>query len=136
MPVGRTRVATTSRSRAPISIPTPEPNARSLRKSLESSNAMGGSVAPRRVVPAQDMNRAIVTLRHVLHLLRDRAFGIGKLPVGEADPRGGADGEDGVAFAPQSRRAWAKGGTERGESRVRERGCLARMQDEPHAFGR
>src|SRR6266545_2630630 len=103
MPVGRTRAAATSRSLRPISRPTPEPKASSLRKSLEmeSSRAMAGSVAPRRVVPAQNVDGAIETGGHVLDLRGDRAFQIGELTVGQLYARGGADGENRVAFAPQ-----------------------------------
>src|SRR6516164_233729 len=102
MPAGRTRVTATSRSLAPISMPTPEPKARSLRKSLEvSSRGMCWSVAPRRVVPAQNMDRAIEAERHVLHLAGDGALHVRELSVGQPHARGGADGEDRVALAPQ-----------------------------------
>src|SRR3974390_491295 len=102
MPAGRTRATATSRSLVPISTPTPEPKARSLRKSLEvSSRAMCRSVAPRRVVPAQNMDRTVETGGHVLHLAGDGALHVGELPVGQPHARGGADGEDRVAFAPQ-----------------------------------
>src|ERR1035437_2195128 len=101
--LGRTRVTATSRSVAPISRPTPEPKASSLRKSLEmgKSRGMAWLVAPRGVVPAQDVDGGRVTGRHVLDQSRHRPLHIRKLPVGQPHPRRRADGEDGVALQAQ-----------------------------------
>src|SRR5664279_5052402 len=101
--LGRTRVTAISRSVAPISRPTPEPKANSFRKSWEraKSSGMVWLVAPRGVVPPQDMDRGSVTGRHVLDLRRHRPLHVRKLPVGQAHPRRRADGEDGVALQAQ-----------------------------------
>src|ERR1017187_2602126 len=80
--LGRTRVTATSRSVTPISRPTPEPKASSFRKSLVmgKSSGMVWLVAPRGVVPPQDVDRGSVTGRHVLDLRRHRPLHVRKLP--------------------------------------------------------
>src|SRR5262249_25051383 len=96
----RTCAAATSRSFAPISIPTPDPLASSLRKSrgMEVWVAMPGSVAPGRIVPAEDVHRRLHPLPHEFHLRRDRALQIGKLPIGQPQLRRRAKGKHGVAL--------------------------------------
>src|ERR1035441_9745915 len=111
IPVGRTRRAATSRSVAPISMPTPEPNASNLRRSLEMGiwKGMAGSIAPSRVVPPQDVDGGIVSHRHVLHLRPYRAPEVRELSVVEPQPRRGAQGDDRVASHHQAVRADADG---------------------------
>src|ERR1035441_4946810 len=123
IPVGRTRTAATSRSVAPISMPTPEPNASNLRRSLEMGiwKGMAGSIAPSRVVPPQDVDGGIVSHRHVLHLRPYRAPEVRKLSVVEPQPRRGAHRDDGVAFHPQAVRADADGLQEAAELILRKR---------------
>src|ERR1035437_6638421 len=87
--LGRTRVTATSRSVAPISRPTPEPKASSLRKSLEVGKSSGmWLVAPRGVVPAQDVDGGRVTGGHILDLGRHGPLHVRKQPVGQPHPRG------------------------------------------------
>src|SRR5207247_9539476 len=105
IPLGRTRATTTSRFVAPISMPTPEPNITSLRRSFEmgSSVVMPGSIAPgakSRVVPAQNVNRGIESGRHVLHLRRHRALQVRKLAVRGTHPRRRAHQNDRIALQP------------------------------------
>src|ERR1035437_2311182 len=109
--VGRTGAAATSRSVAPISMPTPEPNASSLRRSLEMGiwKGMAGAIAPSRVVPPQDVGRGIVSHRQVPHLRPHRAPEGREVSVVEPQPRRGAQGDDRVAFHPQAVRADADG---------------------------
>src|ERR1035437_9989830 len=97
--LGRTRVTAISRSVAPISRPTPEPKASSFLKSLEMGKSRGmWLVAPRGVVPAQDVYGGRVTAgQHITDLRRHRPLHVRKLPVGQSHPRRGAKGEDGVA---------------------------------------
>src|SRR5579871_2099923 len=99
---GRTRAATTSRSVPAISRPTPEPKASSLRTSLgmEVETGMPGLIAPSHVVPAQNMNRRIVSRGHEFHLRGHGALQVGKLAIGEAQLRGCAQGDDGIATHP------------------------------------
>src|SRR5260370_31342643 len=101
--LGRTRVTATSRSVAPISRPTPEPKASNFRKSLAiaKSRGMAWLVAPRSVVPAQDVDGRSVVWRHVLDLRRHGPLHVGKLPVGQPHTRCGAHGDDGIALQPQ-----------------------------------
>src|ERR1019366_699147 len=96
--LGRTRVTATSRSVAPISRPTPEPKASSLRKSLERGKTRGmGLVAPRGVVPAQDVDGGRkMAGKHITDLRRHGPSHVRKLPVGQPHARRGAKGEDGV----------------------------------------
>src|ERR1017187_10021732 len=107
---GRTRAATTSRSLPPISIPTPEPNCISFRRSLgiAISSGMAGSIAPSRAVPPQDVN-GIEARGHVLYLRRQRASKIGEPPIGE--PRAGrrAERENGIASQAQAVRGCPDG---------------------------
>src|SRR5271157_3599001 len=121
--VGRTRAVATSRSVAPISMPTPEPNASSLRRSLEMGiwKAMAGSIAPSRVVPPQDVDGGIVSHRHVLHLRPYRAPEVRELSVGQPQPRRGAHRDDGVAAHPQAVRGGADGLQELTELLLRKR---------------
>src|SRR5215469_12844190 len=78
----RTLAAATSRSVAPISMPTPDPKAISLRRSLVRELAPGiRSVAPRRIVPAQDVDRSVVSWRHILHLRGHGPLQVGKLAI-------------------------------------------------------
>src|ERR1700730_7683597 len=85
---GRTRAATTSRCATPISMPTPEPNASSLRTSaamgmfaIEVFAGMPGSVAPGGVVPPQNVDLGIVSGGHVLHLRGHRAPEVRELTI-------------------------------------------------------
>src|ERR1039458_1640227 len=90
--LGRTRVTATSRSVAPISRPTPDPKASSLRKSLVMGKSRGiRLVAPRGVVPAQDVDGGRVTGWHILDLRGHRPRHVRKLSVGQSHPRRGAD---------------------------------------------
>src|ERR1035437_9794978 len=87
--LGRTRVTATSRLVAPISRPTPEPKASSFRKSLEMGKSRGMRlVAPRGVVPAQDVYGGRVTAgEHITDLRRHGPLHIRKMPLGQPHPR-------------------------------------------------
>src|ERR1035438_2437674 len=101
--LGRTRVTATSRSVAPISRPTPEPKAINFRRSLKMPEAWGivRLVAPRGVVPAQDVDGGRVTARHVFDQGGHGPLHVRKLAVGQPRTRRGADSEDGVALQAQ-----------------------------------
>src|SRR5690242_7677693 len=99
-PWGRTRAAVTSRWRAPISMPTPEPNAVYFLRSV----MLRG---PGIVVPAQHIDPGAVVGPPETHRCGHHAPQVRELPVGQADACGGAEGIDtltadaqtGVGFA-------------------------------------
>src|SRR5471030_1518451 len=134
---GRTRAATISRSAAPISMPTPEPNASSLRRSWEIgiSKGMPGLIAPAgaaesSVVPPQDVDRRIVAVRHVFHLRRHRPLEVRKLTVGKQHARGGANVDNRVARHAQEGGARSQKGRHLRKLLIVQRARAAAFDDE------
>src|SRR3989442_1244949 len=97
-----------ARSSARISIPTPVPNASSVRISMA-----GELIPPRVVVPTQDLIGGVVAGGQELDLGGDSPPQIRILAVLQPQPRGRAQSEDRIAPQAQASRAQVVPGTKR-----------------------